>query len=101
MPLFRYQFAAGALDRLTGHHVAWQMVLYVLTRGHPSVREHVGAAVLRVTAADRHGDLLMVTLLETGEDDLYEILSARYLNAEESAAASYLLTPREDNRWPS
>lgn len=97
MPLFRYLFAAGALDRLAAHHVAWQAVLFVLEVASPVHQQHIGSAVLRVTGADQRGHLLMVTLLELPDtDDTYEILSARYLDPEESAAASFLLTPRED-----
>jgi hypothetical protein len=98
VPLFRYRFAAGALDRMTANQVPWQLVLFVLEYGHPALRERLGSALLRLIAADPRGDLLMVTLLEVAadDDDTYEILSARYLDAEESAAASTLLTPRED-----
>lgn len=96
MPQFRYLFSAGALDRLAAQHVAWQAVLFVLDVASPTVQEHLGAALLRVIGADAHGHLLMVTLRETADDDVYEILTARYLDADESAAASTLLTRKEE-----
>lgn len=49
-----------------------------------------------MTAADEYGHLLTVRLIESPTvDDKYEIRSARYLDAEESAAASMLLTPQQ------
>ncbi len=97
MPLFRYRWAAGALDRVLANQVAFAAVLYVLDLGTPVFQRHIAANLLQYIAADERGHLLMVTLIETAEDDTYEIMTARYLDPEESAAASMFLTPREDD----
>jgi hypothetical protein len=85
-----YRFTAETLDRLARNRVSWQSVLFVLDVAHPQLREWIGATLLRVIAADQAGDLLMVTMLEQ-DDAVFDILTARYLDADESAAASTAL----------
>lgn len=86
MPL-PYRFTAETLARLAAQHVHWRAVLFVLDVSRPQLREWIGASLLRVVAADEYGELLMVTLLEQ-HDDTFDILTARYLDPAESAAAS-------------
>lgn len=85
MPLYRYLYADGTLERLFANHVDWRDVEHVLKSAHPAVREHIGVAVLRIIARDRRGDLLMVTCIEDAiEDDVFSIHTARYLDPAES-----------------
>ena len=96
MPLFRYRWAAGALERVLANHVPVAAVFFVLDLGSPVFQRYLGANLMQYTAADDRGSLLLVTLIETAADDLYEIQTARYLDDEESAAARMFLTREED-----
>lgn len=81
----RYRYADGTLDRLIANAVPWQAVEWVLHIARPTLREFIATAVLRVVGRDPDGALLMVTCIETADDDVYQIVTARYLDPDEAA----------------
>lgn len=80
-----YIWEDGSYDRLAASHVAWQDAQYVLRHGTPIIRQHLDR-VLLMTARTADGRWLTVVSIET-DDDTYLIHDARYLDAEETAAA--------------
>lgn len=83
-----YRYTATTLDRLAANHVDWRDVEWVLRYQRPVIRERIGVSLLRIIGQCQNfgPPWLMVILLEA-EDDIYTIESARYLSAEETAAA--------------
>jgi hypothetical protein len=72
-------------DRLAASQVPWQDAQYVLRHGTPVIRRHHDT-VLQLTARTAGGRWLTVVSVEV-EDDTYQVHDARYLDAEETAAA--------------
>jgi hypothetical protein len=89
VPDNQYRYREDTLARLHANGVRWPMVDYVLNYSRPIWREYLGTALLRIVGYDRDGDLLLVTVLERpDEDDVYDILTARYLDEDEARAAA-------------
>jgi hypothetical protein len=80
MVVARYRFDDCAYAALGQAGVAWQSVTDVLY-AHPQLLQHVGE-VLRIAAADRHGQWLAVVLIEEGDEE-YLVVSARRLDTAE------------------
>jgi hypothetical protein len=80
-----YIWDDDSYDRLAASHVPWQDAQYVLRHGTPVIRQHLDR-VLLMTARAADGRWLTVAAIET-HDDTYLVHDARYLDAEETAAA--------------
>ena len=92
MPEEAYVFTLSSYDRLAEAAIDPLAVRHVLSR--PVVRRHIGA-VLTVAGRDHHGRWLSVALIE-GDDDQYEVVGARYLDADEIAVIQRIQKMRGD-----
>lgn len=77
-----YGWGEGSLDAVQAAGVDWRSVLFVLHHAHPKVRRHIGS-VLSIGAQDQNGRWLAVVLMETSDDNAYQIVGAHWLDADE------------------
>lgn len=92
MPDEAYTFTLASYDRLAAAAIDPLAVRHVLS--HPVVRRHIGA-VLTVAGRDHGGTWLSVALIEQA-DDQYEVVGARYLDADEIATIRRIQGMRGD-----